>query len=115
MKQDKKNDWKKREGVVYSTDNSFQFQYNKGDEQETLPAGQQQLRVMIDRSGRAGKTVTVVTGFVGTAPDLETLAKKLKTMCGTGGSVKEGQILIQGDVREKVLDILTKQGFKARR
>src|SRR5688572_21081447 len=115
MKQDKNNDWKKREGVVYSTDGSFQFQYNKEQEQATLPPGKQVLRVILDTSGRAGKTVTMVTGFIGTIVDLEALAKKLKTMCGTGGSVKEGSILIQGDVRQKILEILTKQGYKARK
>jgi translation initiation factor 1 len=115
MSNDKKNDWKKRDGVVYSTDNSFQFQYNQESEQDTLPKDKQALRVVLDRSGRAGKTVTLVTGFVGTSADLEALAKRLKSMCGTGGSVKDGQVLLQGDVREKLMDILTKEGYKARK
>jgi translation initiation factor 1 len=115
MKPDKKNDWKKRDGVVYSTDNSFEFQYRQHQEQETLPPGKQVLKVVLDRSGRAGKTVTVVDGFVGTTADLEALGKKLKTMCGTGGSVKDGLILVQGDVRQRIMDILTKEGYKARK
>ena len=110
----KENDWKKREGVVYSTDNSFDYQYQANHEQSTLPPQQQQLRVGLDNSGRAGKTVTIVTGFVGGAADLDALAKMLKTKCGTGGSAKDGDILIQGDVRNKVLEILQKEGYKAR-
>ncbi|HMJ68851.1 MAG TPA: translation initiation factor [Cyclobacteriaceae bacterium] len=110
----KNNDWKKRDGVVYSTDNKFEYQYQPGDEQSTLPPQQQQLRVELDKSGRAGKTVTLITGFVGTVADLETLAKLLKTRCGTGGSAKDGEIVIQGDVRAKVAEILQKEGYKAR-
>lgn len=109
------NDWKKRDGVVYSTDNSFDYQYQQKNEQTTLPPGQQNLRVTLDRTGRAGKTVTLVTGYTGTAADLDMLGKLLKTKCGTGGSVKDGEILIQGDVREKVLQILQKEGYKAKR
>lgn len=115
MKSDKKNnDWKKREGVVYSTNNDFNYQYQSNNEQDTLPPQQQQLRIELDKSGRAGKTVTLVTGFVGATADLETLAKFLKTRCGTGGSAKDGDILIQGDVRNKVAEILQKEGYKAR-
>lgn len=110
----KKNDWKKREGVVYSTSNDFDYQYQSNEQQTTLPPQQQQLRIILDKSGRAGKTVTLVTGFVGTAADLETLAKLLKTRVGTGGSVKDGEILIQGDVCAKVAQILQKEGYKAR-
>lgn len=115
MKDPQKNDWKKRDGVVYSTDSNFQFEYRKEEGDATLPSGQQQIRVSLDRSGRAGKTVTLITGFIGTAADLEALSKTLKTACGTGGSVKEDEILIQGDVRDKVLQILLKSGYKARR
>lgn len=110
----KNNDWKKREGVVYSTSNDFNYQYQPGNEENTLPPQQQQLRVGLDKSGRAGKTVTLITGFVGTAADLDSLAKLLKTRCGTGGSAKDGDILIQGDVRTKVAEILKKEGYKAR-
>ena len=111
----KNNDWKKRDGVVYSTSNDFEFQYQSGEQQATLPPQQQQLRAGLDKSGRAGKTVTLITGFVGTATDLDNLAKMLKTRCGTGGSAKDGEILIQGDVRDKVVQILQKEGYKARR
>lgn len=110
----KDNDWKKRDGVVYSTSNDFDYQYQSNEEQNTLPPQQQQLRVGLDNSGRAGKTVTLITGFVGTATDLEALAKTLKNKCGTGGSAKNGEILIQGDVRSKVVEILQKGGYKAR-
>jgi translation initiation factor 1 len=115
MKPPKKdNDWKKRDGVVYSTSNDFEYQYQSNNENQTLPPQQQQLRVGLDNSGRAGKTVTLITGFVGTTADLESLAKMLKNKCGTGGSAKNGEILIQGDVRTKVLEILQKEGYKAR-
>jgi translation initiation factor 1 len=110
----KNNDWKKRDGVVYSTSSDFDYQYQSDNEQITLPAKQQQLRVELDKSGRAGKTVTLISGFTGTTADLETLAKLLKTRCGTGGSAKDGEILIQGDVRNKVAEILQKEGYKAR-
>lgn len=116
MMDEKNNNWKKRDGVVYSTDSNFEFQHkNEGEEPETLPVQQQRLRVQLDTHGRAGKTMTMVTGFVGSSADLEILAKKLKTRIGTGGSAKDGQILIQGDVREKLQEILTKEGYKVRR
>jgi translation initiation factor 1 len=111
----KKNDWKKREGVVYSTESNFDYAYQQKDESETLPAQQQNLKVLLDKSGRAGKQVTVVAGFVGTTNDLDALTKLLKTKCGVGGSSKDGEILIQGDVRDKVVQILTKEGYKAKR
>ncbi|HNP95977.1 MAG TPA: translation initiation factor, partial [Cyclobacteriaceae bacterium] len=75
----------------------------------------QQLRVSLDKSGRAGKQVTLVTGFVGTKDDLESLTKTLKSKCGAGGSAKDGEILVQGDVRDKVVAYLVKEGYKARR
>jgi len=111
----KKNDWKKREGVVYSTESNFNFSYQQNEEAATLPPQQQNLKVLLDKNGRAGKQVTVVTGFIGGAADLESLTKILKTKCGVGGSSKDGEILIQGDVRDKVVLILQKEGYKAKR
>lgn len=111
----KKNDWKNRDGVVYSTNSDFDYSYDKPEEAETLPPAKQNLRIQMDNKSRAGKQVTLVTGFVGTTEALETLTKLLKTKCGVGGSAKDGEILIQGDVRDKVLAVLTKEGYKARK
>lgn len=111
----KKNEWKKREGVVYSTDENFNFSSGEINEEATLAPPQQNLRVSLDKSGRAGKQVTLVSGFVGSAKDLDLLGKLLKSRCGVGGSVKEGNVLIQGDLREKVLEILVREGYRAKR
>lgn len=110
------NDWKSRLGMVYSTNPDFQYENgNESSNTGTLPPARQKLIVAIDKKGRAGKQVTVVNGFVGTDADLETLGKLLKTKCGTGGSVKEGVILVQGDMRDKLVTILTGLGYQAKR
>ena len=111
----KKNDWKKRDGVVYSTESDFEYSYQQEGESATLPPQQQNLKVSLDKSGRAGKQVTLVSGFAGTTKDLDELGKLLKSRCGVGGSTKDGNVLIQGDVRDKVVQILQKEGYKAKR
>jgi translation initiation factor 1 len=108
------NDWKDRLGVVFSTNPDFSFEHNGDDEPETISANKQDLRVTLDKKQRKGKSVTLVTGFVGKEDDLKELGKLLKTKCGVGGTVKDGEILIQGDFRAKVLDILKKEGYKAK-
>ena len=102
-------------GLVYSTDPNFKIEDNNLEEQETLSAAQQQLKIVLDKKQRAGKAVTLVEGFIGNNADMEELGKKLKTFCGTGGSVKDGEIIIQGDNRDKVLQWLQKNGYAAAR
>jgi translation initiation factor 1 len=101
-------------GIMYSTDPSFEYQVEENTA-ETIPNSQQDLRVMLDRKNRGGKAVTLVTGFVGSEEDLDALAKMLKTKCGVGGAAKEGEILIQGDFREKVFLLLQKEGYKIKK
>jgi len=108
------NDWKSRLGIVYSTDPGFN--YRTEEEEESTPSCQcQNLIVAIDRKQRAGKQVTLIKGFRGKEEDLRELSKTLKSRCGVGGSVKEGEILIQGDFRDRVVDILLSLGYKAKR
>ncbi|MDH4089110.1 MAG: translation initiation factor [Cyclobacteriaceae bacterium] len=111
----KNNDWKKRDGVVYSTEPDFEFAYRRDDESKTVSPNQQNLKVLLDKSMRAGKQVTLVTGFVGTTSDLEQLGKLLKSKCGVGGSVKSGEVIIQGDHRDKIVQLLLREGYKAKR
>lgn len=106
------NDWKSRLGMVYSTNPDFQFDTGEQEEQETLPPQRQKLRVKIEKNGRKGKTVTLVTGFVGTEEDLKALGKMLKTKLCTGGAAKEGEIIIQGEVKDKVIELLLANGYK---
>ena len=99
-------------GIVFSTDPNFQFAHDKESSLETVKPEQQKLRVRLDTKQRAGKAVTLTEGFAGKEDDLEELGKKLKAFCGTGGAVKERQIIVQGDQRDKVLQWLLKNGFK---
>jgi translation initiation factor 1 len=98
-------------GFVFSTDPNFRFEEEDRAEQETLPPAHQNLRVKLETKHRAGKTVTLVYGFIGTNEDAEKLGKQLKNQCGTGGSVKDGEIIVQGDHREKVIQFLLKNGY----
>ncbi len=97
-------------GFVYSTDPNFSFEQEQENVETLLPA-QQKLRVKLDAKNRSGKTVTLVDGFTGKSADLEALGKKLKSFCGTGGSAKDGEIIVQGDQRDKVLQWLLKNGY----
>lgn len=109
-----KNEKKNRINVVYSTNPDFNYEYEQQEEEETLAPEKQNLRVIIDSKQRKGKTVTLVQGFVGTEEDLKELAKLLKNKCGTGGSAKDGEILIQGDVKDKVIAILRENKYRAK-
>lgn len=110
----KKNKWKNRDGVVYSTSDDFEYSYEGEGEEETLAPGEQTLRVELDKKARGGKQVTLITGFVGTQDDLKDLGKLLKSKCGVGGSAKDGEILIQGDFRSKITDILKSEGYRVK-
>ncbi|MBR4978015.1 MAG: translation initiation factor [Bacteroidales bacterium] len=109
------NDWKKRLGVVFSTNPDFTYQEEEELEQDTLEPSRQNLIVSIDRKGRGGKQVTLVTGFVGKADDLAELGRALKVKCGVGGSAKDGEIAIQGDFRDRVVTLLKDMGYRAKR
>ena len=109
------SDWKDRLNVVYSTNPDFKYEKGEEQEEETIPKEKQLLRISLDKRNRKGKAVTLITGFVGTVEDLEDLGKLLKVKCGVGGSAKDGEIIVQGDLRQKVLQLLQKEGYvKAR-
>ncbi|MGB1104806.1 MAG: translation initiation factor [Crocinitomicaceae bacterium] len=106
---------KKRIDIVYSTNPNFSYEDDEFEAEETLPNQRQNLKVLLDRKKRKGKEVTLVTGFVGSEEDLKDLGKILKQKCGVGGTAKDGEILIQGNVVQKVLDYLIKEGYKAKK
>jgi len=101
-------------GFVFSTNKDFELPNNE-EQQDTLPANQQKLEAHLDKKNRGGKVATIIKGFEGTDDDLKDLAKKLKTLCGVGGSAKDGEIIIQGNFREKIMDHLAKEGYKVKR
>ena len=105
------NDWKDRLGVMYSTNPDFKYETDEQPEQELLPPQQQKLRLRMEKNGRGGKTVTVISGFIGPQADMDALARTLKTFCGCGGSAKDGEIIIQGDFREKLKAKLLSLGY----
>ncbi len=106
------NDWKKRLGTVYSTNPDFKYDSGNEEEASTPPPSSQTLYIRLDKKKRKGKIVTLVTGFTGRSSDLEELGKELKKRCGTGGSVKDGEIIIQGDFKERTASLLQQEGYK---
>lgn len=106
---------KNRVNIVYSTNPDFQFEDNEDESAETLHPSQQSLKIQLDKKQRVGKQVTLITGFVGTNDDLKSLEKKLKNLCGTGGSSKDNEILVQGDFRDKILAYLISSGYKVKK
>lgn len=111
-----KKNRKNRIDIVYSTDPDFEYNYDEEEEQETLDPSRQNLKVYLDtKAKKKGKQATLISGFVGAEDDLKDLGKLLKTKCAVGGSVKEGEIIIQGDFRDKIVQILTAEGYKAKK
>ena len=108
------NDWKERLGVVFSTNPDFKYERTATEEAETLEPQKQNLRVWLDRL-KGGRVATVVRGYVGASDDLAALGRELKTKCGVGGSVKDGEIIIQGDHRDRVVELLTKAGYRCKK
>jgi translation initiation factor 1 len=115
MSKKKKNSFKNREGIVYSTNPDFNYFEGLKDMLDTPDSEEQNLLVRIERKGRGGKVVTIVEGFVGSESDLKDLAKMLKNKCGVGGSQKDGEIIIQGDVKDKVFNILSENNYKVKK
>ena len=107
--------WKKRDGMVYSTNPDYKYENQNGEQSNTLPPEKQDLRVKLEKKGRKGKIVTLVTGFKGTEEDLEDLGKLLKKKSGTGGSVKDMEVILKGDIRDTVMKILEQEGYKAKK
>ena len=107
----KNNDWKDRLNVVYSTNPDYQYESSEEEEAVTLPKNQQKLRVSMEKKGRGGKTVTLIRGFVGADDELKELGKLLKTKCGVGGSTKDGEVIIQGDFKQRIIDLLKAEGY----
>lgn len=108
------NDWKERLGVVFSTNPDFNYNTDQETEETTLDPSKQNLKIWLDRL-KGGRVATVVRGFVGSADDLATLGKDLKKSCGVGGTAKDGEIIIQGDHRDRVVELLTKAGYKCKK
>ena len=108
------SDWKERLGVVFSTNSDFTYEVDQEPEVEAIPKAKQNLRVALDKRNRGGKKVTIVSDFVGSDDNLKELGKMLKNKCGVGGSAKDGEIIIQGDFRQKIVDILKADGYRAR-
>lgn len=109
------NDWKQRLGVVFSTDPDYKYATDSEPEVATLAPSEQDLRVWRDTKGRAGKVATVVRGFIGKDDDLQSLGRLLKKRCGVGGAVKDGEIIIQGDMRDRVTEILRGEGYRCKK
>ena len=115
MAKKEKQDWKDRLNVVYSTNPDFNYEYDREEEEgETLPVEKQVLKISIDRKQRKGKSVTLIQGFVGKEDDLKELARKLKNSCGVGGTAKDGEIIIQGEFRQKITNLLNQLGYKTK-
>ncbi len=108
------NDWKSRLGMVYSTNPNFEYTDSTQEEQSISPS-EQNLRVWLDRKLKGGKVATIVKGFVGSDSELKELARELKTKCGVGGAAKDGEIIVQGDHRDRVVEILIKSGYKCKK
>jgi translation initiation factor 1 len=106
---------KEKINIVYSTNPDFSYQFDEENEQDTLPPNQQKLYVSLDRKQRGGKEVTLIEGFVGAEDDLKELGKKIKTKCGVGGTVKDNEIIIQGNFKDKVFDLLSKDGYQVKK